>query len=75
MCSATVFGVSTESMKLSYDTRGNIVPTILLLMQEHLYAQGGLQVHCLQSLFTSLLLVTSNNLRKHRHRPNTDINM
>ncbi|GAU20026.1 hypothetical protein TSUD_273610 [Trifolium subterraneum] len=41
--SATVFGVSTESMKLSYDTRGNIVPTILLLMQEHLYAQGGLQ--------------------------------
>ncbi|KAI5388718.1 Rho GTPase-activating protein 4 [Lathyrus oleraceus] len=41
--SATVFGVSTESMKLSYDTRGNIVPTILLLMQRHLYAQGGLQ--------------------------------
>lgn len=41
--SATVFGVSTESMQLSYDSRGNSVPTILLLMQSHLYAQGGLQ--------------------------------
>ncbi|XP_073225924.1 rho GTPase-activating protein 1 isoform X2 [Cicer arietinum] len=41
--SATVFGVSTESMQLSYDKRGNVVPTILLLMQSHLYAQGGLQ--------------------------------
>ncbi|CAN0916806.1 Rho GTPase-activating protein 1 [Linum grandiflorum] len=41
--SATVFGVSTESMQLSYDTRGNSVPTILLLMQHRLYAQGGLQ--------------------------------
>ncbi|KAK7402057.1 hypothetical protein VNO78_14019 [Psophocarpus tetragonolobus] len=42
--SASVFGVSTESMQLSYDTRGNSVPTILLLMQRHLYSQGGLQV-------------------------------
>ncbi|KAK3023631.1 hypothetical protein RJ639_044750 [Escallonia herrerae] len=41
--SATVFGVSTESMQLSYDPRGNSVPTILLLMQQRLYAQGGLQ--------------------------------
>jgi hypothetical protein len=41
--SATVFGVSTESMQLSYDHRGNSVPTILLLMQQHLYGQGGLQ--------------------------------
>ncbi|WCJ41848.1 Rho GTPase-activating protein 1 [Euphorbia peplus] len=41
--STTVFGVSTESMQLSYDSRGNIVPTILLLMQSRLYAQGGLQ--------------------------------
>ncbi|XP_073038184.1 rho GTPase-activating protein 1-like [Primulina eburnea] len=41
--SATVFGVSTESMQLSYDQRGNSVPTILLLMQSHLYSQGGLQ--------------------------------
>ncbi|KAL3828574.1 hypothetical protein ACJIZ3_017376 [Penstemon smallii] len=41
--SATVFGVSTESMQLSYDSRGNIIPTILLLMQRHLYSQGGLQ--------------------------------
>ncbi|MBA0615381.1 hypothetical protein Godav_015524 [Gossypium davidsonii] len=40
---ATVFGVSTESMQLSYDCRGNSVPTILLLMQRRLYAQGGLQ--------------------------------
>nr|KJB55610.1 hypothetical protein B456_009G084800 [Gossypium raimondii] len=30
-------------MQLSYDSRGNIVPTILLLMQRRLYAQGGLQ--------------------------------
>ncbi|ESW22177.2 hypothetical protein PHAVU_005G123300 [Phaseolus vulgaris] len=42
--SASVFGVSTESMQLSYDSRGNSVPTILLLMQRHLYSQGGLQV-------------------------------
>uniref|UniRef100_A0A5B6YM41 Rho GTPase-activating protein 1 n=1 Tax=Davidia involucrata TaxID=16924 RepID=A0A5B6YM41_DAVIN len=41
--SATVFGVSTESMQLSFDTRGNSVPTILLMMQRRLYAQGGLQ--------------------------------
>ncbi|KAF8098910.1 hypothetical protein N665_0256s0040 [Sinapis alba] len=41
--SATVFGVSTESMQLSYDSRGNCVPTILLLMQNCLYGQGGLQ--------------------------------
>ncbi|KAG5239343.1 hypothetical protein OIU76_015761 [Salix suchowensis] len=41
--SATVFGVSTESMQLSYDSRGNSVPTILMLMQRRLYAQGGLQ--------------------------------
>ncbi|GKV34947.1 hypothetical protein SLEP1_g43275 [Rubroshorea leprosula] len=30
-------------MQLSYDSRGNSVPTILLLMQRRLYAQGGLQ--------------------------------
>ncbi|OVA10011.1 CRIB domain [Macleaya cordata] len=41
--SANVFGVSTESMQCSYDSRGNSVPTILLLMQRRLYAQGGLQ--------------------------------
>ncbi|KAK8605056.1 hypothetical protein V6N13_082515 [Hibiscus sabdariffa] len=41
--STTVFGVSTESMQLSYDSRGNSVPTILLLMQCRLYAEGGLQ--------------------------------
>ncbi|CAL9119196.1 unnamed protein product [Musa textilis] len=41
--SATVFGVSTESMQCSYDRRGNSVPTILLLMQRRLYEQGGLR--------------------------------
>ncbi|XP_071700720.1 rho GTPase-activating protein 5-like [Rutidosis leptorrhynchoides] len=41
--SATVFGVSTESMQLSYDSRGNSVPVILILMQERLYSLGGLQ--------------------------------
>ncbi|XAR58493.1 hypothetical protein NMG60_11013902 [Bertholletia excelsa] len=41
--SANVFGVSAESMQCSYDSRGNSVPTILLLMQERLYSQGGLK--------------------------------
>ncbi|KAK8521829.1 hypothetical protein V6N12_066412 [Hibiscus sabdariffa] len=40
--SATVFGVSAESMQCSLDSKGNSVPTILLLMQERLYSQGGL---------------------------------
>ncbi|KAM0014303.1 putative Rho GTPase activation protein [Helianthus debilis subsp. tardiflorus] len=33
-------------MQCSYDSRGNNVPTILLLMQERLYAQGGLKMPC-----------------------------
>ncbi|KAL7590654.1 rho GTPase-activating protein 2 [Lactuca sativa] len=41
--SVSVFGVSAESMQCCYDSRGNSVPTILLLMQERLYAQGGLK--------------------------------
>ncbi|KAL6842045.1 hypothetical protein ACP4OV_028024 [Aristida adscensionis] len=41
--SASVFGVSAESMQCTYDGKGNSVPTILLLMQERLYAQGGLK--------------------------------
>ncbi|WOL15854.1 rho GTPase-activating protein 2 [Canna indica] len=41
--SASVFGVSAESMQCSYDSKGNSVPTILLLMQERLYKQGGLK--------------------------------
>ncbi|KAK0580293.1 hypothetical protein LWI29_000404 [Acer saccharum] len=41
--SASVFGVSAESMQCSYDLKGNSVPTILLLMQERLYSQGGLK--------------------------------
>ncbi|XP_057826201.1 rho GTPase-activating protein 2 [Cryptomeria japonica] len=42
--SASVFGVSAESMQCCYDSKGNSVPTILLLMQERLYAQGGLKM-------------------------------
>ena len=56
--SANVFGVSTESMQLSFDARGNSVPTILLLMQRHLYAQGGLQVFILAPMSFRALLVT-----------------
>ncbi|CAL4891901.1 unnamed protein product [Urochloa decumbens] len=41
--SASVFGVSAESMQCTYDGKGNSVPTILLLLQERLYAQGGLK--------------------------------
>uniref|UniRef100_A0A0D9XP59 Rho-GAP domain-containing protein n=1 Tax=Leersia perrieri TaxID=77586 RepID=A0A0D9XP59_9ORYZ len=41
--SASVFGVSTESMQCSYDPRGNSIPTILLMMQRRLYEQGGLR--------------------------------
>ncbi|KAK2985990.1 hypothetical protein RJ640_026462 [Escallonia rubra] len=41
--STRVFGVSTESMQLSFDSRGNSVPIILLMMQRRLYAHGGLQ--------------------------------
>ncbi|XP_075642643.1 rho GTPase-activating protein 2 [Castanea sativa] len=41
--SASVFGVSAESMQCSYDSKGNSVPTILLLMQERLYSQEGLK--------------------------------
>ncbi|XP_039061827.1 rho GTPase-activating protein 2-like [Hibiscus syriacus] len=41
--SASVFGVSAESMQCSFGSNGNSVPTILLLMQERLYSQGGLK--------------------------------
>nr|GEX14725.1 Rho GTPase-activating protein 3-like [Tanacetum cinerariifolium] len=41
--SVCVFGVSVESMQCSYDERGNSVPTILLMMQNRLYSEGGLQ--------------------------------
>lgn len=41
--SASVFGVSAQSMQCSFDSRGNSVPTILLRMQHHLYSEGGLQ--------------------------------
>ncbi|XP_028804250.1 rho GTPase-activating protein 2-like [Neltuma alba] len=41
--SASVFGVSPESMQCSYDSKGNSIPTILLLMQERLYSRGGLK--------------------------------
>ncbi|KAL8152933.1 hypothetical protein V2J09_010693 [Rumex salicifolius] len=42
--STTVFGVSTNSMQLSFDSRGNSIPTILLMMQRRLYTLGGLEV-------------------------------
>ncbi|KAI3904601.1 hypothetical protein MKW98_014781 [Papaver atlanticum] len=41
--SSSVFGVSAEFMKCSYDHRGNSVPTILLMMQRRLYLEGGLR--------------------------------
>ncbi|GLT79815.1 hypothetical protein SLA2020_512890 [Shorea laevis] len=41
--SASVFGVSAESMQCSYDERGNSVPIILLMMQKRLYSSGGLK--------------------------------
>ncbi|CAK9224302.1 unnamed protein product [Sphagnum jensenii] len=41
--SQNVFGVSAESMQCSYDLQGNMVPTILLLLQKRLYDQGGLK--------------------------------
>ncbi|XP_050203382.1 rho GTPase-activating protein 2 [Mercurialis annua] len=41
--SVSVFGVSAESMQCTYDSKGNSVPTILLLMQEKLYSQGGIK--------------------------------
>ncbi|KAK9726185.1 hypothetical protein RND81_05G196400 [Saponaria officinalis] len=41
--SASVFGVSAESMQCSYDPKGNSVPIILLLLQERLYSQDGLK--------------------------------
>ncbi|RXI02668.1 hypothetical protein DVH24_002746 [Malus domestica] len=40
--SASVFGVSAESMQLSFDSKWNSVSTILLLMQER-YSQEGLK--------------------------------
>ncbi|KAG0480474.1 hypothetical protein HPP92_011332 [Vanilla planifolia] len=41
--SVSIFGVSAESMQCCYDSKGNSVPIILLLMQERLYSQGGLK--------------------------------
>ncbi|CAI0447784.1 unnamed protein product [Linum tenue] len=41
--SVSVFGVSAESMQCCYDSKGNSVPTILLLMQQRLYKQDGLK--------------------------------
>ncbi|XP_058742288.1 rho GTPase-activating protein 2-like [Vicia villosa] len=41
--SVSVFGVSAESMQCTYDSKGNSVPTILMLMQDRLYSQGGLK--------------------------------
>ncbi|KAK8960920.1 hypothetical protein KSP40_PGU004012 [Platanthera guangdongensis] len=43
MYSVNVFGISPESMQCEFDSKGNSVPTVLLLMQERLYSQGGLK--------------------------------
>ncbi|VVA90486.1 unnamed protein product [Arabis nemorensis] len=59
--SATVFGVSTESMQLSYDSRGNCVPVILLLLQSRLYDQGGLQAE-------GVFRITGENSEEERVR-------
>ncbi|XP_078435171.1 rho GTPase-activating protein 5-like [Wolffia australiana] len=59
--SASVFGVSTESMQCSYDSRGNSVPTILLLMQRRLYEQGGL-------LGEGIFRVNAENTQEERVR-------
>lgn len=59
ICSTSVFGVSTESMQLSFDSRGNSVPTILLMMQQRLYMQEGLQV-CDRRTLVPLLPINSH---------------
>lgn len=41
--SQNVFGVSAESMQCSVDFHGNMVPTILLLLQKQLYDHQGLK--------------------------------
>lgn len=42
-------------MQCGYDSKGNSVPTILLLMQERLYSQGGLKVSLPNPASMSLL--------------------
>ncbi|KAL6613745.1 hypothetical protein ACP70R_036015 [Stipagrostis hirtigluma subsp. patula] len=59
--SKTVFGVSTESMQCSYDSRGNSIPTILLQMQQRLYAQGGLNVE-------GIFRITADDTQEHHLR-------
>eukprot|EP00850_Spirogloea_muscicola_P005495 SM000025S08390 [mRNA] locus=s25:530619:534573:+ [translate_table: standard] len=41
--SRSVFGVHPESMQCLHDDHGNMVPTILMLLQARLYNQGGLK--------------------------------
>jgi hypothetical protein len=49
--SQNVFGVSAESMQCAFDSKGNSVPMILLLMQERLYHEGGLKVFIISTFF------------------------
>jgi hypothetical protein len=58
-CSASVFGVSPESMQCGYDDKGNSVPKILLLMQQRLYSQDGLKVILNCHFFFKLLLLAA----------------
>lgn len=44
-------------MQCSYDSKGNSVPSILLLMQERLYSQGGLKVSTSWIWYCSLVQV------------------
>lgn len=52
--SKNVFGVSVESMQCSIDSHGNMVPTILLLLQKQLYDQQGLKVCSISKFWLSI---------------------
>jgi hypothetical protein len=56
--SQNVFGVSAESMQCAFDSKGNSVPMILLLMQERLYHEGGLKVFIISTFFLRSLSPT-----------------
>ncbi|KAK9743214.1 hypothetical protein RND81_03G225000 [Saponaria officinalis] len=42
LLNVSVFGVSPQSMQCCIDERGSSVPTLLIMMQKQVYAQGGL---------------------------------
>lgn len=71
-CSASVFGVSPESMQCGYDDKGNSVPKILLLMQERLYAQDGLKVGVFRLFSGSAFSIVVWELQKVSGRSRTE---